>query len=86
MFDRERKVDLSKMSKEQVDNISAQLGERIRQICDKAVEEANRLCAVYGLRTKMQIVIDSPALKKEPLPGAKPPRARKAKKATQSLT
>ena len=65
MINRERKLDINNMPPEQVDAISKQLGDRIREICDKAVEEANRLLNVYGMSAKMQIVIDHPDLKKE---------------------
>ena len=55
---RERKLDINKLSPEQVDVVSKQIGEKIKQICDKASEEANRLLNVYGMQAKMQIFIE----------------------------
>ena len=55
--DRKRSVDLNKLSVEQAEEISNQLGEKIKQICDKACEEANRLLTIYSMTAKMQIVV-----------------------------
>jgi hypothetical protein len=55
---RERKLDINKLSPEQVDVVSKQIGEKIKQICDKAAEEANTLLNVYGMKAKMQIFIE----------------------------
>lgn len=74
---RERKVNLDQMSAEQVDQISLQLGEKVREICDEAVAKANKLLSVYGMTAKMQIVLDHPEMKKE---------QEVQKKAPQSLT
>jgi hypothetical protein len=56
--DRERKLDINLLSPEQADVVATQLGEKIKQICDKAVEEANTLLNIYGMQAKMQIFID----------------------------
>lgn len=80
---RERKVDLSKMEASQVDQISLQLGDMIRQICDDAVAKANRLLNVYGMNAKMQIVIEHPEMKGKQEVQKKRGRP---KKASQSLT
>lgn len=84
--ERERKVDLNSMSTDQVDEISAQLGDKVREICDEAVAKANRLLNIYGMSAKMQIVLDHPDLKKESKVQEAPKKKRgRPKKATQSL-
>lgn len=84
---RERKLDITKLPPEQVDIISEQLGGRIREICDKACDDANRLLNVYGMQAKMQIVIDHPDLKKTPIITEEPKKKRgRPRKAPQSLS
>lgn len=56
--DRERKVDVNKMSPEEVDVLSVQLGNKIRAICDEAVAKANEVLNIYGASAKMQIEIN----------------------------
>lgn len=48
-IDKERKVNVEKMSNEQVDNLSERLGNKIADILNKAAEDCNRLMNVYGL-------------------------------------
>lgn len=57
MIDRERKVDIDKLTPEQADQLSAQIGEKIREIADKAVEDSNRILKIYGMEAKMAIQI-----------------------------
>ena len=57
MIDRERKVDVSKMSAEEVDVLGIQIGNRIKTICDEAVAKANLLLNIYGASAKMMIEI-----------------------------
>ena len=84
---RERKLDISKLPAEQVDVISKQIGEKIRQICDKAVEEANTLLNVYGMKAKMQIVVEHPDLKpKDGVLAPTPKKRGRPRKAHQSLS
>lgn len=56
---RQRKVDINSMTLEQVDDISIQLGTKIKDICQEAVEKANKLLSVYGLSAKMSISLDN---------------------------
>ena len=85
--ERERKVDITKMSREQVDSISQQIGDKVREICDEAVLKANKILNIYGMSAKMQIVIDHPELAKAP-PVQKEPKKKRGrpKKDSQSLT
>jgi uncharacterized protein (UPF0210 family) len=55
--DRERKVDLSKFSSEEIQELSKNVGNKIRLICDEAVEKANKIANIYGMKTMMQIAI-----------------------------
>ena len=73
---RVRKVDLNQMNVEQAEAISEQIGIKIREICDKAIEDANKLLSIYGLSAKMQIVIEGQEMVKE----VKVPKKRVSKK------
>jgi hypothetical protein len=55
--DRKREIDVQKLTPEQADELSTQIGEKIRLICDKAVLDANRILNIYGMEAKMQIAI-----------------------------
>lgn len=52
-----RKVDVEKLSAEQLEALTTQMSQTINQIVDDACNRANSLLSVYGLETKMQIVI-----------------------------
>jgi len=52
---RERKVNVDAMSQEQVDNLSVQIGEKVRSICDEAAEKVNSILAIYGMSAKIAI-------------------------------
>ncbi len=56
--DRVRKVNIEKMDSAQVDSVAVQLGDKVKDICDKACEDANVLLKIYGLQAKMQIVLE----------------------------
>jgi hypothetical protein len=56
--DRKRSFDINKLSLSEVDNLSQQIGDRIKQICDEAVEKANKILNVYGMTAKMQISME----------------------------
>lgn len=80
MIDRERKVDINKMKQEDVKNLSAQIGDKCREICDEAAEKINKLLAIYGLTGKIAFQIDEMAAKPEKAPSV-PKKARKTKQA-----
>lgn len=81
MIKRERSVDTGKMSTGQIDELSLQIGDKLREICDEAVEKANKFLKIYGMSSKMQIVIDHKDLAKT---GIKKKRGR-PRKATPNL-
>jgi hypothetical protein len=76
---RERKVDISKMSTESVDNLSTQIGDKVRQICDEAAEKVNAILKIYGMSAKMAIQFDTLDQKPKEEPKARKPRAKKIK-------
>ncbi len=57
--ERERKVDVNSMSPEEVEVLIAQLGERLRQICDDAAQKANSMLNIYGMNAKIAIAFDT---------------------------
>lgn len=56
---RERKFNMKKLSQEEADQLGEQLGEKLRLMVDKTVEEANNFLKIYGLKAKMQIALES---------------------------
>ena len=59
MIDRERKVDVSTMSQEQVDQLSLQIGDKVRQMCDETATRINTLLNIYGMHAKIAISFDT---------------------------
>ncbi len=51
--ERERKVDIKKLSVEQADKLSMQIGKEISKIMDEANIKCNKLLGIYGLQTKI---------------------------------
>ena len=58
VVDRVRKVDIEKLEDSQVEAVATQLGDKVKEICDKACEDANLLLKIYGLQAKMEIVLE----------------------------
>lgn len=58
MNERIRKVDVEKMTPDQADALSKQIGEKVRGIADKACDEANKILNIYGMQAKMQFVFE----------------------------
>lgn len=57
---RERKVDVNKLTDEELQRASDLLGKRISKICDKAADEVNNILKIYGLETKLQFLTPYP--------------------------
>ena len=55
MVDRERNVDIEKI--ENIDELSEKIGNKISNITEEAVDKANKILNIYGMRAEMQIVI-----------------------------
>lgn len=81
---RVRKVDISKMDSEAVDNLSDQIGEKIRAICDEASGKVNSILNIYGASAKIAIAFDGLPENKQKKPKAKAKGTRKAKQANLS--
>lgn len=54
---RERKVDISKMTLEQADMLSKQIGEEMAKIMDEANRKCNEMLNIYGLQTQIHYQI-----------------------------
>jgi len=52
------KEKIEKMSKEELEKIQVKVTPILRGIVDKAVEDANEILNQYGLRSKMQFLIE----------------------------
>ena len=57
-MERERKVDLNSLSVAEVDVLSIQVGNKVREICDEASSKANALLNIYGAKCKIAIEIE----------------------------
>jgi hypothetical protein len=57
-IDRKRKVDVDKLTEEQLQALIDQLGDKVRDMVDETCDRANVILKVYGLRAKMQVVIE----------------------------
>lgn len=68
MIDRKRKVDVSKMKKEDINNLSAQIGEKCRDICDEAAIKINSMLEIYGLKGKIAFEINKLPTKEDSEP------------------
>lgn len=55
--ERKRSIDIEKLSDEQVKTLYIQIGEKVKDICDKAVWSANRILNLYGMECKMAFQI-----------------------------
>lgn len=77
---RDRKIDLNSLKPEEADQISKMIGDKVRQICDEAVEKANTILKIYGMNCKMAIVIDGLEQKEEKTEVLPKKRGRKPKK------
>lgn len=54
---RKRSIDISNLSLEQADSLAQQVGPKVREICDEAIEKANKILNIYGMKAQMQIAI-----------------------------
>lgn len=76
--DRVRKVDISKLDNKQLDNVSAQIGEKVRAICDEAAGKVNAILNIYGASAKIAIAFDGLPIKEEPKKQTQAKRTRKS--------
>lgn len=57
MQERVRKVDVEKLSLEQADLLSQQIGEKIAEIQKDALERMNRILNIYGMTCELSATI-----------------------------
>lgn len=65
MIERVRKVDVEKMSEEQLERAVELVGAKLAQICEKAAKEANDILKIYGLYTEIQFLSPKPLVDKQ---------------------
>ena len=56
-LNRERKVDITQYSPEDLELLIKQISDKITTMVDKTCDKANRLLNIYGMEAKMQIMI-----------------------------
>ena len=59
ILNRKRNVDVSKLSEDQIDQLSEQIGEKVRMMIDDTCNKINDMLKIYGVQAKMQIVIQA---------------------------
>jgi hypothetical protein len=57
--DRVRKFNMSKLTKEEADQLGEQIGDKLRVLVDETVEKANNFLKIYGMKAKMQVALES---------------------------
>ncbi len=78
--ERERKVDVSKMNIQAVDDLSMQIGNKIREITDEAAAKVNAILGIYGMSAKIAIAFDTLPKTEEKTPTPQAKKGRKPKK------
>ncbi len=56
-MERERKVNVDKLGEKALEQLSKSIGNKVTNIVDDAVKEANRILKIYGMEAKMEIAI-----------------------------
>lgn len=59
ILNRKRNVDVSKLTEDQIDQLSNQIGEKVRLMIDDTCNKINDMLKIYGVQAKMQIVIQT---------------------------
>ena len=49
---------MNEIKEDQVDQLSEQIGEKIRKMVDRTVIKANKFLKLYGIKAKMQIALE----------------------------
>lgn len=84
LSERVRKIDITKMTPDEVDNLSVQIGSKVRQICDEAADRINAILTVYGME-KAKIAISFGNLREERAAELKVPKKRGRKPKQNNL-
>lgn len=56
--ERTRKVDMTKLTKEEADLLGEQIGAKVREKVDKTIDEINAFLKIYGMSAKMQVALE----------------------------
>jgi hypothetical protein len=57
MINRQRKINVEKMSNEEIEALQAKIANKIISIVNNAVNEANKYLNVYGMEARMHLEI-----------------------------
>lgn len=57
MINRERKVNVEKMSNEELEALQSKISNKISSIVNNAIKESNKYLNVYGLEARMHLEI-----------------------------
>lgn len=57
MRERKRNVDIEKVEDEKLEDLSNQIGEKVKNLVDNTILEVNKILAIYGMEAKMEVVI-----------------------------
>lgn len=84
---RKRSFDINKLSPEDADRLSNEIGAKVREICDAACTEANKILNIYGMKALMEIAI-APLEDANPKLTQEQPKKKRGRprKGTQSLS
>lgn len=63
--ERKRSIDIANLSKEEAENLSQQIGGRVRAMVDEAAEKINALLKIYSMEAKLSVVIGTPVVLKK---------------------
>lgn len=55
---RERKVDLNKLSEEQLQNLQTEINKKVSQVINEAEAELNSILNIYGIGFRMVVALD----------------------------
>lgn len=84
---RKRSFNINSLQAEEAERLSAEIGARVRAICEQACDEANKILNIYSMKAQMQIVIE-PAEQETPKVSEEKPKKKRGRprKDTQSLS
>lgn len=58
MLEQQKPLEINKLSKEEVQNLSDSLGIKVRGMVDEAADKINALLKIYSMNAKLQVVIE----------------------------
>lgn len=82
---RKRSFNINSLTQAQAEQLSQDIGAKVREIAEKACAEANKILNIYSMTAKMQIVlegVEDPEAKETPQPENKAKKRGRPKKST----